>query len=544
MSNDDLKKTVGRTPWDAAVEVGRLLGILTPILIVFAGAVYGFYKYLQLYENSQKALNAARTEMRLAYKEELQAANQALRDTTKHMSDLSSKQLIDIDSQLQLRKKMDDEIEKQRNKLYDAQKQAEKEIQNLEKARAKFEQFQKEYNNLQKNKMTLENRLKDLNITTKKLEDDLKKKKRSISTYGENIEDLVKKLLNLSNLIIDGNEEESKQLALSIRETYADPKEILIALTNSPFSESEKLLLTLLGMSEKKVKEAIEQGLNYSLWFKAVETEDSSGAGYAGVVQQKKDILEKVIFIEVTNGKVSDIELLNYTMIVTAAEVNNWYKMVNYLVSDDGSELTNIDGQSWSFEKLLASIGLTAKLVFGEFQDINIINFSQFMDEYRSFYDFSKAKDDDFVYIIRMNERAKNYDAQKRIGKSLYSFPKDLSEVIIRFLNAVVNKEEDIAKTMLDDSINPEVLGVLAATVLKDDFEIISADLKGHDELIQQSTPIDNPPAGPVAARLLAQFRPSWSGENNKVEFVFRKNQEGWRLVEFRSGLYELPYLR
>src|SRR5882672_8261550 len=86
---------VGRTQWDAFVEIFAILGRGAPYFLVLAVGGFGFYKF-------QEAQRTAQAEATKQYEEQLNHANQALIKTYESMGSISGAQIKNLTAMLEL----------------------------------------------------------------------------------------------------------------------------------------------------------------------------------------------------------------------------------------------------------------------------------------------------------------------------------------------------------------------------------------------------------------------------------------------------------
>jgi methyl-accepting chemotaxis protein len=152
------RPAVGRTPWDAIIEVSKTLGNLVPILIVAAGIVFAFFKFQDLSQARDRAVREA-----------TEKAREALQKTYDQMVDLSGKQIHNVQALLGLH----DEVSKSVKKF---QADANQEMEKATQAQREADQAKQEAERAQKEVF--------------KAEKELESKSKALSTAQQNIDRL------------------------------------------------------------------------------------------------------------------------------------------------------------------------------------------------------------------------------------------------------------------------------------------------------------------------------------------------------------------
>ena len=114
----------GRTAWDALVDMGTMLGRLTPWVIIVAGALYGVYKFTTLTQDAQKA------------------ANDKLMTTYAEIEKMHDEQMVNLKSMFDLNKVIEERTKAKAKEADEAQKAAEEAAARAYSAKKQVEDIQ------------------------------------------------------------------------------------------------------------------------------------------------------------------------------------------------------------------------------------------------------------------------------------------------------------------------------------------------------------------------------------------------------------------
>jgi hypothetical protein len=107
---------VGRTSWDAAVEISAIFGRALPLILVAVAIAFGAYKYFELAQKASETERNARAEAAKEYQSLLSTANQRLTETYTALGGITRTQIDNIGSllrQIQQTQKNADDLRKQ-----------------------------------------------------------------------------------------------------------------------------------------------------------------------------------------------------------------------------------------------------------------------------------------------------------------------------------------------------------------------------------------------------------------------------------------------
>jgi hypothetical protein len=209
----------GRTQWDAAVDVVRLLGNAGPYLLLVGLVVFGFYKFQELSQQRDADLEKTRQTATESYRQQLSAANKALVETYQAMGSISGTQIKNLSDMLELHARATTRTQE----LQQAQ----------EEQRAKLEQALREVETAGNQKRQVEVDLKNIqdNVARDKAELDrldtaLKEGKRNLSDSASQVGAVRDQMIALARAVRGNDTPSATRLSAEILKENADPIDV------------------------------------------------------------------------------------------------------------------------------------------------------------------------------------------------------------------------------------------------------------------------------------------------------------------------------
>lgn len=167
----------GRTAWDALVDMGTMLGRLTPWIIIVAGALYGVYKFTTLTQDAQKA------------------ANDKLTATYEEIGKMHDQQMGNLKEMLELTKRIEERAKAKAKEADEAQKAAEEATARADSAKKRAEDIQKGADRALFSQTRLAKRQQEVSDRARNLEF----REKKVSQRAAHIKELKAKLLEIAD---------------------------------------------------------------------------------------------------------------------------------------------------------------------------------------------------------------------------------------------------------------------------------------------------------------------------------------------------------
>jgi hypothetical protein len=152
--------TIGRNPYDAAVEILRMLGRAAPWFVFVAGLLYAAQQIYAVNQSKEAAVNIARVEATKEQSQQIAALNDRLRDNDKSMEELRTNQMNGLKQILDLTQTITASITKsqtdllaQRDELFAAREKSDQAQRQLAAALATTRDLESQRANLEKQAM-------------------------------------------------------------------------------------------------------------------------------------------------------------------------------------------------------------------------------------------------------------------------------------------------------------------------------------------------------------------------------------------------------
>jgi len=97
--------TVGRTQWDALVDIFKALGSIAPYLAFIGLVLFFFYKFSQLSQQSASDLRKAQEDATKHYETQIATANKVLVETYDQIGKMSASQIKNLNDMLDIHAK-------------------------------------------------------------------------------------------------------------------------------------------------------------------------------------------------------------------------------------------------------------------------------------------------------------------------------------------------------------------------------------------------------------------------------------------------------
>jgi predicted nucleic acid-binding Zn-ribbon protein len=497
---------VGRTPWDAAVEVASLLGKLTPWIIVAAGVLWAFYKFQEQSNQFQQSLSKAQRETQEQFMADLQAARDALVKTYADIGDLSNQQLDNVRDLLKLNEDVTARLEEQRNSLDQLQQEVEhqqalavEQVRLAEDAQRAADEAQelKQRTDAERSRLEAElaaNRAKLAELTgeveTKVA--GLNQRAASIDALRAELEQLVQAVLAAeiesiepaaNGVSVDTALPPSAVLEIARRinaEILQDPAEILRAHATALTPTTRDDLSKLVGVTENTLADLVAEDLGHELWLRCADIDDGVEF-FVGVTRQEPEYYAGVILLEFGDGRVTNVLTVDQMPAMRVQNDRDWNKFDGVIALSSEPNLTetfeiSANSTEWSLQSdLLGTFFDQIDVLFGETRSVKLLSVEEFAEFSPDTYAMwmNDAPDWPPRLNIEMYARSKVFSAADLPGMT-QPMPDDLRNALIAVLDAAVTQNAAVA-ALLPGSPT-EANGRLAATALRESFKIIAVN--------------------------------------------------------------------
>jgi hypothetical protein len=495
-SSIEATNVTGRTLWDAVVDLARQLGPYTPWLLMIGGGIFAFFKFTELQQTAQ-------SEARKDFQKDLDAAHKELRETFNQIADMNKHQLINVKSMLEVHEQTVKSTEEQRKKYNDLREISNKERDEVEKSRQIAERAKLEATDAMKNAQDASKRASEAAARVERAEKDLVAKEAELNRKSDEmnqratkIGDLNQKLIELATLVVSpSGENDTLQLAKNIlRDFSPDTKNLLKGFAEQPTKSAATMLKNLIGKGAQELAAGLKEGLGFLFWKQLSDPKKPENKIYVGVVRQSESEDENVVVIRVVEEQIVEVDCFEKLFVVSAPDTRNWNQSVSYLViksfsGDEGGEIEPVahKGRDWTLAQTFE--GALAQLIYGDERPLPIVSIPDARRRDAPLLDqVAENTVSDFDEAFAMFSKSEKFDANTILNSSITIEPQELRELLVDLLNASVAHKTSVPRLTLGYGLNDsEVLGAIAAVVLKPSFAFISAP-KVKRRTISQST--------------------------------------------------------
>ena len=505
-----MSTTTGRTPWDALVDMGGMLGRYTPWIIILAGAVFGGLKI----NEATRAANAAA-------KGDVDAAQKSLRDTYTNIGQMHAQQLANLKAMLEVNKataadtaekvkdaehakKASDSAkaeaaaanneadEKKKEAMLakaeaaSAKQEAEEEKTKATMAKAEnaslLEEAERAQKALAEQKLELDDKERVFNQTQGQHADSQREAARqahAVSQRAEHITELKDKLIDIANQVKGSKDSSVATLGRKIlEEASRDAENLLAAYSKEPGKETSEPLSDLVGSNEDVLDRILPKGLGFTFWQKYSNAAETRGA-YIGVVHQTDDTDEDVVLISVAEKKVSDVDVFRRAVSVAGWDPYNWNRAVAYNLylrpnNDPGVDRFTPTADHWTAPDTVTAFPNGAKKIYGTEKSLPYMGLDDFKKKHADIFKAAnESNKEDFSDMVAMLENEKGFAANTVAEPFAREMPKGIRDTFVPLLSESVKRASvKSVKIPPASERHPDVCGEIAAVALKKDFRI------------------------------------------------------------------------
>jgi hypothetical protein len=480
--------TMGRTAWDALVDMGAMLGPYTPRIIIVAGALYGVYQFIGLKSTMDAKVDDAKREAQ----KDVASAQAAVKDTYKQISAMHSEQLQNLKSMLEVNQGQRMEFEnmqKEANKAKQSTEQAKEDTKRAQEAaaqaRTNADEAKREIDEAQRIRIQLDTELQRIEEKLEKSREtqfELNRKETVLRQRAAQITELRRKLIDTAKSLVSFTDPNVAALGRKIQEDALPEAEKLLAeyATNPGDDIAAQSLEDLIGFSEAKLEIVLSKELGFAVWQK-YSKKDETETAYIGVVHQTHLFLEGVVLLTVRETRVEDVDVFPKAFSVIGWDPNNWDKAIGYNLYPRPTGELGIDrfrprtGQ-WTIQQAMTDFANEGppKQIHGEDKPLWFMKFEDFKNEKGVYEEARRANRLGFADVVAMLENEKSFEADGIAESFSAELPKGLRKAFVQLLTeAVKHAEVKTVKIASASRLPPEVYGRIAAAALKPDFKIV-----------------------------------------------------------------------
>jgi len=245
-----------------------------------------------------------------------------------------------------------------------------------------------------------------------------------------------------------------------------------------------------------------------------------------------------LIQIETDRSRVASVATFREAFAVRCMSPDDWTRPIAFVIfaTSSGGVLVHRIEQprsDWQITDLPQFSIFDSNLAEGGEARLPFLTWDDFSKRDDDLFDAAKGVSPDLEIAFRIDSKAKNphlseiwpEDAPKAEG---------LEAAFVGLLSAAVGRHPE-GSSWVDDSLNRNALGRIAAAVLRPGFWITKVDMCSHEK---ETCPDDG---SSRHARIEGAYGSSEEAREKKVLFVFRRSRKpaGWKLTEFHdSGPY------
>jgi hypothetical protein len=525
----DSPVTVGRTQWDALVDIVKILGNGAPYFLIIVVAGFGFYKF-------QEAQRTAQAEATKNYEQQLSAANKALIETYQSLGTISGTQIKNLSDMLELHGKATTRTQELQQAQEQLRKQAEQQTATLDQARREAEVAVDRKKQVEADREKLDIELSKGRIELEKgrteldkLEVALQARKLNLTDSAEQVSLLRGRMLELAQAVKDENPE-AGDLAIRIlgqNDLSSPTKLVSEASRTGTFPEALK---DLIGRSEAELINLLRNDSHFAFII------NRGGSTFLAAGPPANNVFQDIIQIETDGTRI--VSAGKYDGVLFGIQLPNeddWYSTMPIIIRTTVNSMYTSNGKEnepdWDL---------------GEMEPSEIIRSLTYKPRYLNIDQFREVIPPKFQNIVvsfnrvhfSMYDRSRNFDAASLLA--LPGIPGDVRDTAVKLLNAAVKSQiRDAANYVVEVPPN-RVLGQAAAIILHPDFEFISGQpVDGTGETREQKKSV----------LLVGHYdykTGGWYQSETRRERIatFRFSQQEaspWKLEQLSSALKEKP---
>jgi hypothetical protein len=536
-------KIVGRTMWDSAVEIAKMLGPYAPWVIMLSGLVFAFYKFSQLKETAQ-------SKAREQVQKELDSAHHELRSTYEQIGKMTTQQLENVSSMLRLHGETANSTEAQRKRYNELHEQAIREKEEADKARAEGDRSKADAALAKKDgqdaaKAAAEARAQaeaaNKDMLAKKAE--LDRKSEEINQRADKIGDLNQKLIELATRVSTTSvSQDIRDLVNGILKDYSpEPQKLLTRFAANPSADTTSALQNLIGVGAKTIEPSLKEGSGFAFWQMITDSgeADDKSFAYAGVVRQTATSDEYVVTVSVEHEKVVDIRGFSKLLAVKAPSSNDWNKIIGYVLYESlsdkpsGADSFLPEGETWTLGSFRTAASRSpVKVLSGFERPLPWTSVADLKEKHPKLFKAATAGDGtELGESISMLDRAQTFQAATLKDVFPKTAPADLRDIFVMLLSAAIEHKTSAAGIMVAPRLGRDAFGKIAAAALKPSFRPIA--VTAGNERIDSQLPQD---ASPELYKVLCEYLDP-DKRPKRVRFTFGREATGsvWTLVNFEE---------
>jgi predicted nucleic acid-binding Zn-ribbon protein len=445
----------GRTQWDAAVDILRLLGSAAPYLLIIALVAFGFYKFQELNQTHEIDLQKARDTATAEYRDQLAAANKALKETYQAMADISGTQIKNISDMLELHAKVT-------SRTQELQQNQEQQQAKLEQAKHDVETATNQKKQLEFDLISIQDSVAHDKAELANLDSALKEGKRNLSDSANQVSAVRDRMIQLARAIRDQQTSTAQQLAANILSDNIEPPSL------KPGETDAVALKALIGRSAAEIVDSLvkDESTAFVVRNKLEGSDQRILAGRA----PSGNLFRNITALDSDGNRITSARLADYLFGMITSDEDNWYSLKTQVI------LKSQSSSSWygtvptgALVWDLESLGQVVKNYNTKLRYLTLDQLASEASDVFKWLSEGSCEIECAMYV-----RAKDFNADKLFATSLDGLgaPRELREVAVKLFNAAVKRQTSDAISLITDApSSTELLGRVAATVLHPDFE-------------------------------------------------------------------------
>jgi hypothetical protein len=513
----------GRTQWDAAVDIMRLLGAGGPYLLLVGLVIFGFYKFQELSQQREGDLQKGRELATEQYRQQLAAANKALVDTYQAMGNISGVQIKNLSDMLELHAKATTRTQELQQNEEQARIKLEEATRGAEKASNQKIQIELELNKIQdsvsRDKLELD-----------RLEKSISEGKRNLSDSATQVQAIRDKMIELAHAVRNQQNSKAQQLAGTILQENSEP---LVARASVPDADALK---GLIGLSDADTVATLVNDNNTAFVVRSSMPVGADDHSLLAAQTLSGNLFRNLVLLGSDGNRIVSASLMDSLFGTLTPDEDNWYSQNTELIlqsksSASGRHIGQPNDRVWDIENI-------GRVLKNYNRKLPYLTLEQLSHEAPDLFDWFKSSP--FCALAcGMSVRAKDFDADMLFGSAFAGLgvPRDLRESAVRLFNAAVKQQIPVATNLITDpSSSPDLPGQVAAIVLHPDFEFTRYVPVGSSD----STTSAN------SATLVGHydyrthgFRKYGLARERAATFTFSRDGTTWRLEKLTTGAQE-----
>jgi hypothetical protein len=472
LKSDNPSSGVGRTQWDALVDVVRLLGNGAPYFVILVGVAFSYYKFQELSQQNSNDLRRAQSEATKNYEQQLSSANKALIDTYAAMGTISATQ-IKATTRTQEMQNSREELKKQVDERTAALRQAKIE---LDAGVSLKSQVQQELKGLQEGLARDRTELQSL-------EQLLASRKRDLADSAQEVNTLRNRVVDLAQAV-RGKKANAGELAMQLLKDYDVSVESLLA----PDGQGLK---SLLGRRDADMISALQNDNRFLLIARLPAQARNDNVQYLAAKSFSNNIFKDLAYIGSDGSNVVSAETMSILLGVKLNDNNDWSLTYPIIILSKSKE-----SYSYYYPRYSAEVNEWDVLDLtrdSARQPGLIIKPSAAKPRYLTPSELETLAPDIAEQLesvsqgvrpginYRMYKRSKTFNAAATFDEKLSQLPADLRETVIQLLNAAVKHRMSEALTYMSGGSPPQMAGRVAAIALRPAFRFVSYKTEGPE---------------------------------------------------------------